>query len=604
MPVFSKDNYQNIFIVDNLGYFNQIQNLYDAEKDLVLTYDFALFKKLSDKKSEVYFLDSLGNPEEFNIENFNIYDYFSKWHCDELGKDYFVFKGIEFGFSFRQEIWNDFIYHIRLIKNFEIIKKLNHKQLFIGSNDQALFDVCNYLNFKFTIIDALSSSKSEEFYFPMMKWFNQAVRPKGLKAKFRDVIYFILPWIIFYLDSILIFKKKKIKLYIQNYHPTKDIINSLRLKYDISTERFSNYFSVTSLLHEKPIPIFKTNKKHKECGTKLISEFKLNQYNDLILSSGRDITAYITTVILNKIEPKISEYISLLDSIIYHYDSKPIALEIPVTNIGILNSLIHCYCKKRKIPSFLIINGMLGQYFQDESKHADIINCYSQSIRDNYFKNCKNVYPLGDPRMDNYAKKNKNIINNNHPTITIGTANFNPTDINSFSAVEFMFMYDILDSIQEQIVKGREAKIIIKMRPNGYINQYKQFIKEYFPNLTIDIINYKPMIDVLQETDLYISIYSQTVIEAATLGIPTLYYKIDNEMMHPPFEFGSELLIVCCKDNLDLILDNFYKSMDLFQPFLKLDVLEKYIGPLDGKNLKRNINHIEQIINGSLDLHE
>lgn len=45
--------------------------------------------------------------------------------------------------------------------------------------------------------------------------------------------------------------------------------------------------------------------------------------------------------------------------------------------------------------------------------------------------------------MDTYSLI-ENKINREMPTITIGASGFNSTDLNSYVAVEFDFMYDIL----------------------------------------------------------------------------------------------------------------------------------------------------------------
>ena len=51
-------------------------------------------------------------------------------------------------------------------------------------------------------------------------------------------------------------------------------------------------------------------------------------------------------------------------------------------------------------------------------------------------------------------------------------------DLNSYTAVEFDFMYDICKAIEGF---DSDVKIVIKVRPNGYKNQYVEFQKTKIP---------------------------------------------------------------------------------------------------------------------------
>ena len=153
-------------------------------------------------------------------------------------------------------------------------------------------------------------------------------------------------------------------------------------------------------------------------------------------------------------------------------------------------------------------------------------------------------------------------------------------------------MYEVLASFKELKNEGQLFSIIIKVRPNGVLDQYNSFVKEYFPELQIEILRDVVMIDVLIKTDLYISIYSQTLFEASCLGIPSIYYKKDKEHLDAPFDGHSELVTVDSIDNLKQAFVDFTNSHPRFDKFLDITVMEKYIGPLDGKNTIRNIDFI------------
>jgi hypothetical protein len=210
-----------------------------------------------------------------------------------------------------------------------------------------------------------------------------------------------------------------------------------------------------------------------------------------------------------------------------------------------------------------------------------------------------NIVVLGDPRMDMYPlelqKPNLNITS---PTVTIGASGFNSVDLNSYVAVEFDFMHDVLSALTIIKTRGTDIKPIIKVRGNGYRAQYESFAETFFPELDCEIIDTTPMKEVLMKTDFYISIYSQTLFEASCLGIPVVYYKKDNEIKEPPFDSRSELVTVDNIDGLVAAFDDFQHDPSRYQDFLKRDVMEKYIGPLDGGNLERNKAFIYSLLGG------
>ena len=134
--------------------------------------------------------------------------------------------------------------------------------------------------------------------------------------------------------------------------------------------------------------------------------------------------------------------------------------------------------------------------------------------------------------------------------------------------------------------------MVLKVRANGYSAIYKQFTKEYFPDVCVKIAEDVPMGTVLDETDIYISIYSQTLFEASCMGIPVVYHKCDREIMDPPFDGKSELLTTRNIPDLTRALRDFLEGNSRFDKFLDKAVMEKYIGPLDGKNLERNLDFV------------
>lgn len=594
--MFNKVEYQKIFIVDDSAYFDSVKSEYNSNADLVLSFDFGLVKQLRNENCEVHYVDHLIPAEYMQKENHNIYDFFNRWHKNSEGKDFFNYLGLDFGFVFRQEIWNDFTYSIRLLITLSTLKSITFKKVLLGTNDPILKNVLDYKKIPYQKV-AKKSSKST-YYFPMSRWMDNAIRPSDLKSKIRNQIYYFIPWIIYFLQKIKLVDFKKPLVFVQNYHPTKAIVERLKADGQVTVclERFTNYSSIKSYIEERPIPLSKIKARNVDNGKKLIENFQKNRDQKFNLLDETDITEFLMEIIIKRIEPRISYYLSLIDSITFYFDRVQLKLEVIITNVGIFTGLLHEYCQKNKKINLLILNGLLGEDFMDESKYAMVINGYSKSIKENYFLNDKKVLCLGDPRMDFYTRLEKRVVNKKKTTISIGSSNFNNIDLNSFSAAEFEFLHDVLSVLDLEIKKGRDIDLIIKVRANGYKYQYVNFVNEYFPHLKIQVLDTIPMFEVLLKTDFYITLYSQTLFEASALGIPVVYYKSDVEIKQTPFDTKCELVTPENKKQLEEVVEAFFNGSNIFDGFLKKEVMERFIGPLDGKNLDRNMDLIYSLL--------
>ena len=149
------------------------------------------------------------------------------------------------------------------------------------------------------------------------------------------------------------------------------------------------------------------SRSYKQKSDQLYDFYVKNRSARLILSNGVDITEPIYRVIDQKVLEFLPSTLLKLNCIINYIDKFPLKLVILISNLGSVASLVHCVAKSRAIPSYMIINGMLGHAFLDEAKSSTFINSYSVSIRDNYFTGIKNVFCLGDPRMDEYSNSLK-----------------------------------------------------------------------------------------------------------------------------------------------------------------------------------------------------
>ncbi len=80
------------------------------------------------------------------------------------------------------------------------------------------------------------------------------------------------------------------------------------------------------------------------------------------------------------------------------------------------------------------------------------------------------------------------------------------------------------------------------------------------------------------------------------MGVPVVYFKLDEEDLYPPFDAKSELVTAKSGAELYKIVKDFEPDMEIFRNFMDPATLEKYIGFIDGGNLKRNIKVIEGML--------
>lgn len=593
------NKFRTIFIIDNRNYWALCRNDFDATRDLVLTYDFALVREINQLGGSSFYIDNLVNASEMDKNNYLIYNYFKNWHKRKDGTDIFSFKGIDFGFAFRQEFWNDYVFYLRLRLCLGFLKSASFDTIVVGSSIMSLTKVLDDIGVAYNSIKSEPAKEFPMYYFPIFRYMDEHVRNVSIKKQIIKGLNRATDWVIEQFENIGLLNTNRPRVYVQVYHPTKRILNQIKIDRQVSAviENYSSGKHLSSYIEEKKIPIYGDKNKFSIISNQLMEIFRENIGHQLILSTGENITESINRIIAERISPRISYYLLVLDSVIRYFDKYPLSLLILMANLGIVSSIIDCYCRCRGIQRYLIINGMMSYRYLDEAKYATVINGYSQSIRENYFKGMENIVCLGDPRMDMYSKMTKNELDFNNPTITIGASGFNILSLNGFVAMEFEFLHDVLSALEIIIKNGKKINLIIKVRPNGYRFQYEQFVKEYFPSLTVQIEDTIPIIEILKRSDFYISIYSQTLFEASVIGIPVVYFKKDVENLFPPFDGKSELVTIETVKELVIILQEFLSgNINRFQPFLSKENMEKYIGSLDGKNLERNMELIYKMV--------
>ena len=591
-----KDSYRKIFIVESLNTW-QFENEYNASTDLVLTLDFGLKNLIQSHGGEAYFLDAIGKVEILQENNMIFLQFLQKWFLNEAGEDAFVYNNVKFGKSFRLVFWSELMSFVRICISLEVIMDVDYTSLILSESSNQIKMSLDALGIKFEEKVSVESNSSETYFFNIHRYMNEALANVSLKSRAILFYQFAYSRIRLWIDEAL--NSKNIRVCVQVYHPTLKIIQQLRKirGVEVITSGYVPAGKVFSLLKQRLFLVpLRTNDYFFESES-ILAKFNQGKKNRMVLASGVDISKDCYELIDGYLRNKVPRALAEIDATLRFHKKLSIDINICISSIGIANIVNDEVSKVKGVKRLFIANGLLNSRFGDEGADFDFINCYSSSVKLNYFSNSTKALPLGDPRMDIYgAHTPLRVIDRENPVIVIGASGFSSTDFTSFAAIEFEFLFDVLNAIIQVPSYSKNVKIVIKVRANGFLTQYEKFVLEYFPFLNILIVQEIEIVDLLKKCDLYISIASQTLFEASCLGIPVIYYKNDREILDCPFDSQSELPTFHTSHELANALNDFRLSRDNLSVFQNREVMSKYIGPLDGQNLKRNIDFIKKLI--------
>ncbi|MCX5778203.1 MAG: hypothetical protein NTU66_03150 [Elusimicrobia bacterium] len=583
-------SFRYIFLVQNREFWQSCPFAYDKEQDLVLTFDFAVRNEITSAGGICEYIDHIVDPVTIERYNYETYQFFSSWHLDAQGNDMLRYRGYSMGRALRIELWNELTYYPRLLINLRSLETVQHEKLFAGISDVAVTEILPHLaisSVPWTCRENLGKVV-DEYYFPIQRWMQERVYGihLGLKARIKQCIFYLIDILYVFIDVVFGGGYRYDHVFVVDYFPTVKLINALKDANKLAVVS-SRYDLNKVFSRQRRLRIHSVSPEHRmqaEVLMKAVEELRPTAWH----IDGIKISDMLYRVFIDKIRNTLAYHYAVIDSIELYFKNRRLTGMLTAFNLGIVNCLMIEYCRKRSVPVFLIINGLLTSSYLDEAKDAIWINSYGLSMRDHYFAGMNNIVCLGDPRMDAYAAVPRIAQRAAIPVIVIGTAGFNNIDLNSYVAYEFDFLYDILTVMREQILIGKQLKVIIKVRSNGYRSQYVNFIHEYFPDISVDILDTASVRQVLEKADLYLSIYSQTLFEASAMGIPVVYYKKDTEIILPPFDGDSELVTAVSLVELRDKINAFFAQSTIFDAFLSRQVMEQYIGPLDGHNLERN----------------
>lgn len=590
----SKRDLRHIFLAEDRDRWRSCPFDYDPKRDLVLTFDFGLKREIEAAGGKAEYLDHLVAPEVMERYNHEMYAFFAAWHYDQAGEDIFAYRGLKVGNAFRIEIWNDVTYNSRLFISLIAVKGLRYEKIYCGLEDKRALDFLLQLDGRAVAWPpGRQTPAGTKYYFPIFRWNGEKLNRTGLKTRARSFLTGLADRLLGLVDKFSPAGKRRPAVVVHNYYPTVEIIR--RLKKDKTLEVILESSPVPELFTQRRLPVWRTSGKHRRLASEKIKDFWQKKCAGWSVE-GVDLSEPLYRSVVDRIERSLPYHLYYVDALTRFFSVQSPSLAVAIANIGSINCLVLNYCEKHGVPRYLIINGLMLSASMDEAKDATWINSYGRSIRDNYFRGLNNVVSLGDARMDAYAVGGRKSVDRENPTIVIGAAGYDNCDLNSYVAYEFDYLNDVLTALRELRQKGRPMRLVLKIRANGYLGQYRSFIDEYFPDLPVELVDGRPIREVLSAADLYVSIYSQTIFEAAAAGVPAIYYKKDTQILFPPFDGRSELVTAVDAADLKGKIELFYGRSEIFNGFMDKKAMEKYIGPLDGKNLERNLEFIYSLV--------
>jgi hypothetical protein len=583
--------YRNVYLLESKAWWPSVAATYDPRLDLVLTFDFGLRQEISTRGGHCAYIDHLRPAEYMQSDNFAMYQFFRDWHKDGDGSDVLNYRGVDFGSALRIEIWNDFTHYVRLRLCLDELLRISFSNIFVGEEHADCRNVLHEIGISNFILVPRSANALSGYFFPAHRWMDERLRARNLRRAAKDLVMAAQGVAMDFFDRFVNRSDSYPRVFVQEYYPTRKLLQSLIATPGISVVQahFSSSSGMSKLLRERLIPVYGCIQKRKAAAGNLLANLRSRRAARLVLSSGIDATDGAYRIIDQRIGEVLPRVLRNLDCVISYLDRHPLRLSVLIGNLGQLAMLVDAVAKARGVPSYTIINGLLGNAYMDEAKYSTRINSYGPSIRDNYFAGMDNVVCLGDPRMDEYVRAPHRSINRARPTVAIAAAGFNNIDLNSYVAFEFEFAHQVLTAVTS--ILGKTGQILLKVRANGYADDYRRFVEEWFCDFDVKIISSGSVKDLLANVDLFITFYSQTLFEASCLGIPCIFHKADEEVMDPPFDGRSEIVTTTSVDELRAAVLDFLAGHKRFDSFLRYEVMEKYIGPLDGRNLRRN--HLE-----------
>jgi len=239
----------------------------------------------------------------------------------------------------------------------------------------------------------------------------------------------------------------------------------------------------------------------------------------------------------------------------------------------------------------VINDGWKGDEHQQDGIAADRALAWSESIARNYYGSRRQgptTRVTGNPRSDETHRRPRPA-----PTpggslrrLLVGSLTFSPSDLNCRRSDPERFLGEVLEGIAASR-RARGAHVLIKLHPADRLESYTSVLGR-FAGLELETTRTGDVLDLFSAADAYVTTYSTSLLEAAAVGLPVVYYRVNEQRLHPPFS-NDQLMAArtaSSPQELAALLDDAGR-LELPGGETVTSWLQEHLGPADGRCSER-----------------
>ena len=231
-----------------------------------------------------------------------------------------------------------------------------------------------------------------------------------------------------------------------------------------------------------------------------------------------------------------------------------------------------------RIPTFVINDGYKGDDIQIEGLSTDVACASSDAVAEHYFRRHPGrVVTTGSPRLA--ARTQRWRAPSGPPLrVLVGSFTFSPVDLNCRRSDPERFLDDVMEGIAGALPEVSRT-IVVKLHPADEPAHYQDLLTRH-SNLEIELRSHGNVLDMFAEADIYVTTYSTSLLEAAPV-MPSIYYRINEQRLGPPFE-GDEYMRKRTAAN-PAQLTSLLRDRDTLATRPPGGWTERYLGPDNGQ---------------------
>jgi hypothetical protein len=243
------------------------------------------------------------------------------------------------------------------------------------------------------------------------------------------------------------------------------------------------------------------------------------------------------------------------------------------------------------IPTFHLHDGYKADEFQREGFAADHALTWSESVRENYYGRRRGgVTVTGNPKADVAPRQLTS--RPSRRRVLVGSFTFSPIDLHCRRSDAETFLDEVLAGIGKSSLERPE--LTVKLHPADESAYYDQILGRHAA-LEPAVVAQGDVTAMFDDADVYITTYSTSLLEAVAVGLPVVYYHVNEQRLQPPFtgdDFMEQRTATTPRE-LAVLLDR--PPTEFADSDERRRWCERYLGPLDGRSVRRVLSQIEAV---------